>query len=67
MLTLKRVLGESIVITVPPSDREQKVYLHLLSLCGRHAARIGIDADPAVKILRTELLERAATSEEGNR
>lgn len=57
MLVLTRKSGESITLTIPAGE---PVEIEITSL-GEHLAKIGIDAPPAIKILRTELRKTDAT------
>lgn len=60
MLCLSRMTGESIIVTVPPSDKEQIIEVMPKYLRG---ARVGIaiGAERHISILRKELKERGQT------
>ena len=60
MLVLARNPSESVDLIIPPSDTETVVRVVLVSHVGPKS-RIGFEADTRVKIVRSELLERAAS------
>lgn len=63
MLVLSRRTNESITLRIPPSPVEQEVKITAVRLPSvRSSVRLGFDADPRIKIVRTELAdtERAA-------
>lgn len=65
MLVLSRKRSEEIVITVPPSDKEQVISVVVVELRG-DKARLGIKADPsAVRVHRLEV-ESAMRIEHGS-
>ena len=55
MLVLQRNIQESVVIVLPDG---RHVKITLLKIPTTYSARLGFEADPDVKILRTELLMR---------
>jgi sRNA-binding carbon storage regulator CsrA len=57
MLALSRQVGETVVITIPPSAVPQEVRLTVVS-AERSKARIGFKADPAIIIDRLEIHHR---------
>ena len=56
MLILTRKEHEAITLQIPPSADGQTVTISLAAL-NNIKARIGIQADPSIVVLRTELLE----------
>lgn len=67
MLVLQRMPDQSVVITVPPSDREQRVVCTVARVRG-NAVRLGFTAHPDVYIHREEIqAEIDAKAAEGGR
>ena len=59
MLVLSRKLGEEIQLRIPPSAVEQIVTVKTVQI-GPNTARLGIEADRWIKIVRAELIGRPA-------
>lgn len=57
MLILGRRVGESIVLTVPPSDQPTRIVLTVASIKEK-GMRLGIEAPRVVDVLRSELEKR---------
>jgi sRNA-binding carbon storage regulator CsrA len=57
MLALSRQVGETVVITVPPSAVPQEVRIVVAS-ADRQKARLAFEADPLVIVDRLEVHER---------
>ena len=57
MLILGRAVGESIVITVPPSAQEEVITVHLLEIKSKLVARIGVMAKRSIAVHRQEVQE----------
>jgi carbon storage regulator CsrA len=57
MLALSRQVGETVVITVPPSAVPQEVRIVVAS-ADRQKARLAFDADPMIVIDREEIYIR---------
>jgi len=57
MLVLWRKQGETIVIDIPPSDHHRTVIVMMTEMRSSHLAKIGIEADKSIRIMRGELLE----------
>lgn len=55
-LVLSRKPGELIRVVVLPSDTPKTMWIRV-ETCDRTRARIGLQADPAIEILRAELTE----------
>ncbi|OGT54394.1 MAG: hypothetical protein A3E01_03100 [Gammaproteobacteria bacterium RIFCSPHIGHO2_12_FULL_63_22] len=60
MLILSRKPGEEIQLRIPPSAEEQIVTIRTVRI-GSNTARIGVEADRQVEIVRVELLEKLET------
>ena len=46
--------GSTFTITVPPSDKPQKIEVTLCEILGEHNARIGVHADRSIQIERDD-------------
>ena len=56
MLVLSRCKGESIILTVPPSDKPTEIVVMLVrNRVGNSKCRLGFDAPREVHIVREEL------------
>lgn len=58
MLVLGRTKSESIDIIIPPSSEQRRVRVMLCAIHHGKTARLGVEADKDIKILRSELPER---------
>lgn len=54
MLVLSRKQGQTVTVTVPPSDKAQTLVVKLHEIRSYTTAKIGFQADPAIKIERPE-------------
>ena len=59
MLVLERKYGQSLVFTIPPSHKERTIEV-LIEESSRNvnAAKVVIDVDRSIRVLRKELLEK---------
>jgi sRNA-binding carbon storage regulator CsrA len=65
MFVASRKVGESVTCTVEtPTGPATIVFHYLGQASGLGRVKIGIDAPPEVKFIRTELLTKLATSED---
>ena len=58
MLVLQRTLGESLIFTVPPSDRPQKIAVQVVSVRRGPFVRLGVTADKSISVWREEVQKR---------
>jgi sRNA-binding carbon storage regulator CsrA len=65
-LILTRRVGESITITVPPSDKPTTVEVFLSEIKQKSRARLGFSAAKEVVIMRSEVNPDTTTKPEGN-
>ena len=63
MLVLRRNIGESVVIKVPPSSTVTEISVHCSQICNQHSARLGFIAPGQVTIHREEI-QRVIDAEE---
>lgn len=56
MLALKRLVNESVILTILPSTETRTVEVKLCDT-GNGWSRIGIEADRSINIVRAELLD----------
>lgn len=64
MLAVTRRENETIVITVPPSDKPQRIEVMVCQV-GQRRARLGVTADRTISIHRGEVQERVDAEARG--
>jgi carbon storage regulator len=62
MLVLSRGRGESVFVTVPPSDRERTIEVMAVEIRG-DKARLGFEADRDITVHRSEVVEKIEREE----
>jgi len=60
MLVLSRRVNGRIFIDVPPDYRGGRIEVLLVDIRTPHQARIGIEADPEIHIVRAELVDEGS-------
>lgn len=65
MLVLSRETLESIVMTVPPSDRERTIKITVLEIKRGGRTRLGFLTEPEVVVDREEVWKRKALEQAG--
>lgn len=66
MLVLSRQEDETVIISVPPSDRWQRIEVKIVDVRG-DKVRLGFEADESVTIHREEVMAAIAMEKEGDK
>jgi len=64
---LSRKTGQKLIVTIPPCDTEREIVVMLCDIRDNGGkARIGIEADTSISIMRAELLALTEHTKEGD-